>query len=84
MPLSHVLRSACAAGALLLAAGAHAQDRASAPSALDDFVRMSQANPPRPAQAPPIGFGMRKTGTSADNWISHFAQWLQASRLMAQ
>lgn len=28
------------------------------------------------------GFGMRKTGTSADNWIQHFYQWLAASKLV--
>jgi len=28
------------------------------------------------------GFGMRRTGTSADNWIGHFHQWLQASKLV--
>lgn len=28
------------------------------------------------------GFGMRHTGTSADNWIEHFHQWLQASALV--
>lgn len=27
------------------------------------------------------GFGMRKTGTSSENWIGHFAQWLQAMHL---
>jgi hypothetical protein len=27
---------------------------------------------------------MRKTGTSADNWIGHFAQWMQALRLLPQ
>jgi acetyl esterase/lipase len=30
------------------------------------------------------GFGMRKTGTSADHWIEHFVQWLQASKLVPQ
>jgi acetyl esterase/lipase len=30
------------------------------------------------------GFGMRKTGTSADNWIQHFHQWMQASKLVPQ
>jgi acetyl esterase/lipase len=30
------------------------------------------------------GFGMRHTGTSADNWIAHFVQWLQAARLVPQ
>lgn len=28
------------------------------------------------------GFGMRKTGTSADNWIGHFHQWMVASKLV--
>lgn len=28
------------------------------------------------------GFGMRKTGTSADNWIQHYHQWLTASKLV--
>jgi acetyl esterase/lipase len=30
------------------------------------------------------GFGMRHTGTSADNWIGHFVQWLDASKLLPQ
>ncbi|MCS0630192.1 alpha/beta hydrolase [Telluria mixta] len=30
------------------------------------------------------GFGMRKTGTSADNWIGHFVQWMRASELVPQ
>jgi acetyl esterase/lipase len=30
------------------------------------------------------GFGMRHTGTSADNWSGHFVQWLQASKLAPQ
>lgn len=30
------------------------------------------------------GFGMRKTGTSADNWIEHFTQWMRASGLLPQ
>jgi acetyl esterase/lipase len=30
------------------------------------------------------GFGMRHTGTSADNWIAHFVQWLQAAGLVPQ
>jgi acetyl esterase/lipase len=30
------------------------------------------------------GFGMRRTGTSADNWIEHFTQWLHASKLLPQ
>lgn len=30
------------------------------------------------------GFGMRKTGTSADNWIEHFVQWMRASKLVPQ
>jgi acetyl esterase/lipase len=30
------------------------------------------------------GFGMRTTGTSADNWIEHFTQWMRASKLVAQ
>jgi hypothetical protein len=30
------------------------------------------------------GFGMRRTGTSADNWIEHFTQWLRASGLVPQ
>jgi acetyl esterase/lipase len=30
------------------------------------------------------GFGMRKTGTSADNWIEHFTQWMRASKLLPQ
>jgi acetyl esterase/lipase len=28
------------------------------------------------------GFGMRTMGTSADNWSTHFVQWMKASRLM--
>lgn len=28
------------------------------------------------------GFGMRKTGTSADNWIEHFTEWMRASQLL--
>jgi acetyl esterase/lipase len=27
------------------------------------------------------GFGMRKVGTSADNWNEHFVQWLQGVKL---
>lgn len=30
------------------------------------------------------GFGMRKTGTSADNWIEHFTQWMRASKLLPE
>lgn len=30
------------------------------------------------------GFGMRKLGTSSDNWIEHFTQWMQASKLLPQ
>jgi hypothetical protein len=28
------------------------------------------------------GFGMRRTGTSADNWIERFYQWMQAPKLV--
>jgi acetyl esterase/lipase len=28
------------------------------------------------------GFGMRKVGTSADNWSSHFVQWLKGVKLV--
>lgn len=28
------------------------------------------------------GFGMRKTGTSADHWIDDFVAWMQASKLL--
>lgn len=28
------------------------------------------------------GFGMRKVGTSADNWSEHFVQWLQGIKLV--
>jgi acetyl esterase/lipase len=76
MPLSHLVRSACAAAVLLLAAGAHAQDRASAPSALDDYVRMSQANPPRPAPAPAIKpIALAPIGsTRTEIWETMFGQ----------
>lgn len=30
------------------------------------------------------GFGMRNTGTSADNWLEHFTQWMRASKLLPQ
>jgi acetyl esterase/lipase len=50
---SALTRRACAAAILFLAAGAQAQDTP-ASSKLDDFLRMAQANPPRPAPAPPI------------------------------
>jgi acetyl esterase/lipase len=54
MHLFHIARSAAAAALLCLAAGAHAQDGAAKTTTLDDFVRMSQANPPRPIPAPAI------------------------------
>ena len=28
------------------------------------------------------GFGMRKVGTTADNWIEHFTQWLKATKMI--
>jgi acetyl esterase/lipase len=74
MHLSTLLRT-CAAATLLLAAGAHARDQART-SGLDEFVRMAQANPPRPMAAPPIqpitlsGAGSRAT----DTWDSMFGQ----------
>ncbi|NIA52327.1 alpha/beta hydrolase [Massilia sp. TW-1] len=30
------------------------------------------------------GFGMRRKGTTSDHWIEHFAQWMQASKLVPQ
>lgn len=65
----------CAAAMLLLAAGAHAQET-TRPSGLDTFIRMAEANPPRPVAAPDIrpiplsGAGSRAT----DKWESMFGQ----------
>jgi acetyl esterase/lipase len=69
------IRGACAAALLFLAAGAHAQD-APARDKLDDFVRMAQANPPRPAPAPaikpiPLGAG---GSPATETWETMFGQ----------
>ena len=74
MPMSPLLRGACVA-LLLLTASAHAQD-ATPKSGLDDFMRMAQTNPPRPAAAPAIkpiplsAAGSRQT----DTWETMFGQ----------
>jgi len=64
------LRSVCAAAMLVMAAAAHADKT----SALDDFIRMSEANPPRPAPAPPIKpIPLSSTGSPATNvWETMF------------
>ena len=49
-----LLRGAIAAGVLLLAAGAHAQDKPPTAGGFDEFARMARANPPKPVPAPPI------------------------------
>jgi hypothetical protein len=73
MSHSAMMRRACAAVALSFAAGAHAQP---ARTALDDFVRMAQANPPRPAPAPAIKPIPLSTGGSPQSavWETMFGQ----------
>jgi acetyl esterase/lipase len=75
MHRSTPIRSACAAALMLLAAGAHAQDTPRK-SGLDDFVRMAQANPPRPAPTPSIPpIPLSAAGSRAtDMWETMFGQ----------
>ena len=75
MHRSTPIRSACALALMLLAAGAHAQDTPRK-SGLDDFVRMAQANPPRPAPAPSIQpIALSAAGSRAtDMWETMFGQ----------
>jgi acetyl esterase/lipase len=75
MHRSTPIRRACAAALMLLAAGAHAQDTPRK-SGLDDFVRMAQANPPRPAPAPSIQpIPLSAAGSRAtDMWETMFGQ----------
>jgi acetyl esterase/lipase len=75
MHRSTPIRSVCAAALMLLAAGAHAQDTPRKPG-LDDFVRMAQANPPRPAPAPSIQpIPLSAAGSRAtDMWETMFGQ----------
>jgi dienelactone hydrolase len=76
MRLSNAIRSACAIGALFLAAGAHAQDGAGKTTTLDDFLRMSLANPPRPTAAPAIQpIALAASGSPrTDMWETMFGQ----------
>ena len=76
MHLSILIRSACAAGILLLAAGAHAQDGKDANAGLAAFLKAVEANPPRPIPAPvmkriPLAAG---GSLSTEIWESMFGQ----------
>jgi acetyl esterase/lipase len=76
MQLSILIRSACTAGILLLAAGAQAQDSKSPDTGFEAFARAAQANPPRPAPAPAIKpIPLAATGSrSSDLWETMFGQ----------
>jgi acetyl esterase/lipase len=75
MHRSTPIRRACALALLLLAAGAQAQDTPRKPGP-DDFMRMAQANPPRPAPAAPIQpIPLSAAGSRAtDIWETMFGQ----------
>jgi acetyl esterase/lipase len=74
MTLLHLIRGACAAG-MLLAAAAHAQNGAAKPS-LEEFIRMGEANPPRPATAPAVKpIPLSGTGSAQNEiWETMFGQ----------
>jgi acetyl esterase/lipase len=72
----HLFSSACAAGCLLIAFGAQAQDKAPASSGFEEFARAAMANPPRPIAAPAITrIPLAVTGTpKSEIWETMFGQ----------